>query len=833
MICEWKKRTRTEGEAGPMMNRKPSQLPTQFIDQTAAQPPLSMDSHVGYLFVTIDQVRRDAINVRLGELPLLLDDIRCKYGQTPPTFPPGEEYSQFLLPSPRMSSGSDGGISGGGASPTVADDGGGVGIIRKSLKKFGKNLNALTKAPEAPPAPAKSGIRNVSARSGLLLLSTKSNSTVSEGGSSSGGLLASKLLLSSSPPDEEKKAAWSKGEKQPKESIPSIENRETEKLVGLYGVEKSEQQTDLSTTSIAQEQQRPRLNLAPRTVPLVNGSAEKKVITDSTKVNDKNVVNEKLPVETSSDPSPPTEASVQPKIKTDSEVKETGNESSKEEDVKEYMSRLAKERTEKLRLEEETRMLAQKERAAMRLRELEERRMEERKKKLQIVNQERIEASVLVLEQLGKSTKEASEPTAQGPKLDTQTVEKKTVEKKKVERNLWTPDRTFSSLVGGSKMVAVALENINEDTPLVQDHPPTPPLVNNLEQTSPNSKTNDPPPPAVQMIQLSNLDVMNRGDKKCEGKGGPRMLFDAKTGKMKAVREDINAVRKEIKAAKKLKEKVPKVLVKPEEASVDAATEGPMRGKQGKGNNRKDETQPKQKRGKKSSDKAQPDQRKKTHKNKDGNYVNVDGCEPDNGNGAHRVPGGRAKNPKALHKLLQQQEAKKTESHLGANRIKATDKYSYRNDPGVLRPSIQSSFEAQQQKILEDAWATLIENDEPKVEVPPASKTGHDNYAAALAMSGLNFTMDSMIVPQTKKTGQEEPMNLVTSLWGANASSATNTTYGDLSALTGWTPIPFGETETSGWTDTIAVPGTTGIKSSNSKLHLWGSGALDESGMGK
>lgn len=33
--------TRTEGEAGPMMNR----LPTQFIDQTAAQPPLSMDSH--------------------------------------------------------------------------------------------------------------------------------------------------------------------------------------------------------------------------------------------------------------------------------------------------------------------------------------------------------------------------------------------------------------------------------------------------------------------------------------------------------------------------------------------------------------------------------------------------------------------------------------------------------------------------------------------------------------------------------------------------------------------------------------------------------------------
>lgn len=726
-----------------------------------------------------------------------------------------------------MSSGIDGGTSGGGgASPIVADDGGGggVGIIRKSLKKFGKNLNALTKAPEAPPAPAKSGIRNVSARSGLLLLSTKSNSTVSEGvGNSSGGLLASKLLLSSSPPDDEKKAAWGTGEKQQKESIPSIENTETEKLVVA---DKSEQHVDRSTNSMTQEQQRPRLNLAPRTVPLVNSSAEKKIITDSTKVEDKGVINEKLPVETSRDASRPTEASIPPTIKTDSEV----NESSKEEDVKEYMSRLAKERTEKLRFEEEARMGAQKERAAMRLRELEERRMEERKKKLQIVNQERKEASVLVLEQLGISTKEASEPAAQGPKLDSQTVEKKNVQKKKAERSLWTPDRTFSSLVGGSKKVAVALENISEDTPLVQDPSLSQPLANQLEQTSPKSNNIDPPPqPAVQMVQLNNLDVMNRGDKS-EGKVGPRMLFDAKTGKMKAVREDINAVRKEIKAAKKIKEKVPKVLVKPEEASVDAAAEGPMRGKQGKGNNRKDETQPNQKRGKKSSDKAQPDQRKRPLKNNDGKYVNVDDCEPDNGSGAHRVPGGRLKSPKALHKLRQQQEAKKTESHLGAPRIKATDKYSYRNDPGVLRPSIQSSFEAQQQKILEDAWATLIENDEPK---PPASKTVHDNYAAALAMSGLNFTMDSTIVPPTKKTGQEEPMNLVTSLWGANASGATNTTYGDLSALTGWTPTPFGETETSGWTDTITVPGTTGIKGSNSKLHLWGSSALDESGNGK
>ena len=57
--------TRTEGEAGPMMNR----LPTQFIDQTAAQPPLSMDSHVGYLFVTM--TKSDATQ-SMSELPLYL-----------------------------------------------------------------------------------------------------------------------------------------------------------------------------------------------------------------------------------------------------------------------------------------------------------------------------------------------------------------------------------------------------------------------------------------------------------------------------------------------------------------------------------------------------------------------------------------------------------------------------------------------------------------------------------------------------------------------------------------------------------------------------------------
>lgn len=806
-----------------------------------------------------------------------------------------------------MSSGIDGGIGGGGAS----DQGGGRGgANRKNTKKFGKNLNKLTKAPAAPPVPVISAggggssgsFRGSSSnRNGLLLLSTKSKSSSGIGGGS-GGLLASSgtpksahdsLLLSAGagqeggdPGKRHAAHAWGIGEKKQKEPVPSIESRGGDRSPVVDGIEKSEPVVGRSDISV--QQQRPLADCSGvcdvadkvEAMDLNASDSSKKVDVDSGARN-----GEKVADEPSSDASQPTETIFQPKVKADIESKKTDDDLPKGEKVKdyqvEYMSKLAKERAEKLRLEEEARMAAQKERAAMRLRELEEKRLEERKKNLKIISQERRELSgpsnQVILEPLGKLKKDAPDSSSPGPMLNAQLAEKKNA------RTLYDPDRPFSSLVGGKTVASVSSNARKDERPLeitkktLVHESSLSPL--HVEQ---DSKKNDPPPPAVHMVQLSNLDEIDRGGRG-EGQGGPRMLFDPSSGSMVAVKS-----REDPKSTKKPKQKVPqKGPVKSSEevgkvisrrVSDGAGVESSLRGKQGKGNSRKDEPLPLLQKVKKSLDKTQPNRRKRLPRtrgvlyklDKSGNYLNADGCNPDNGYGAHLVPGGRVKNPGAHAKYLKQREEKKAESQPSAS-TNATEGFSFRNDPGFIRH--QTDFESQQQKILEDAWASLIENDEPMEESDdveefedgvPVSKSGDDEYAAALAISpsiiGLNFdtidNMDSVMLPPAIKSSanrsQEDPIDLVkfalgatgstsvvksanpfvsplTSLWGASSPGATNTTYGDLGALTGWTPIPFGET------DTTAAAGSSGLNGSGSqasKLHLWGSSALDDGGLG-
>ena len=806
-----------------------------------------------------------------------------------------------------MSSGIDGGISGGGAAASN----------RKNTKKFGKNLNKLTKAPAAPPVPvisaggggASGSFRGSSSnRNGLLLLSTKSKSSGGIGGGS-GGLLASSstpktahdaLLLSAGagqeggdPSKRHAAHAWGIGEKKEKEPVSFIETKSAEKSAVVGGNEKSEPVADQSNVST--HHQRP---LADRSdvnhvaekleaVDLKRSDSPKKVDVDKSTRNDETLVDEP-----SSDASQPTETITifQPTVKTDIESKKTDEELPKVEKVKdyqvEYMSKLAKERAEKLRLEEEARMAAQKERAGMRLRELEEKRLEERKKNLQIKSQERKElagpSNQVILEPLGKLKKDAPDSSSHGPMLNAQLAEKKNA------RTLYDPDRPFSSLVGGKAVASVSSSAIKDERPLeitkkplVNEPSPTP-LVKHGEQASIDSKKNEPPPPAVHMVQLSNLDELDRGGRG-EGQGGPRMLFDPSSGSMVAVKS-----REDPKSTKKPKQKVPqKAPAKSSEevgkvisrrASDGVGVEASLRSKQGKGSSRKDEPLPSQQKLKKSVlDKVQPNRRKRIPRtcgvlyklDKSGNYLNADGCNPDNGYGAHLVPGGRVKNPGAHAKLLKQREEKKAESQPSAS-INATEGFSFRNDPGFIRH--QTDFEAQQQRILEDAWASLIENDEPVEEEAdddeefeddvPASNSGECEYSAALAISpsmiGLNFdtidNMDSVMLPPAIKSSanrQEEPIDLVKfaigasgntsvvtsanpfvsplSLWGANTPGANNTSYGDLGALTAWTPIPFGETDT---TSAAGSAGINGSSSQASKLHLWGSSALDDGGLG-
>ncbi|KAL3757267.1 hypothetical protein ACHAWU_008428 [Discostella pseudostelligera] len=809
-----------------------------------------------------------------------------------------------------------GGGIGGDAGPDRGGNrggGGGGGASRKNTKKFGKNLNKLTKAPAAPPVPvispgsgggSSSSFRGSSSnRNGLLLLSTKSKSSSGGGG---GGLLAASgtpktahdaLLLSAGARDgdstkKQPAHAWGAGGAKDRETASSVDFRGADSAAEVWtGTSTSDSTIDRRDSSL-QRQRSSTHRWTEQTSSLDNRGAEKAVFpeqrdsfaggqrpsADRWTVGDvtDHVSNMSLSKShTGKDASNDMQLNYRsstgdiPQANENADVRESKTEATHQNSKDyqaEYMSKLARERAEKLRLEEEARVAAQKERAAMRLRVLEEKRLEERKRLL-IQNQERRElsrpSSQVILEPLGKPKKDT--PALLTPKP---TISAQQVEKKDDRRTLYDPDRSFSSLVGG-KMVKC---NSNNNTELPRGSAKQSPVhVPAISSASTDNEEDNSPKP-VHMVQLSNLDELDRGGRG-EGQGVQRMLFDPNSGSMIAVPS-----REDPKSTKKAKQKAPpkgpvdKIVIESPESKM-------VRGKLGKGSSRKDEPISLQQRNKKPLDKGKQTPRKRVPRtrgvlykiDKSGNYLNVDESEPDEGYGAHLVPGGKIKNPGAHVYVVKQQEVNDTFSQPKTTSTTATDGFSFRNDPGFLQH--QTNFEAQQQKILEDAWASLVENDGPmavesdlmaKKELP-ATKSGDDEYAAALEISpsiiGLNFdaidTMDSVMLPPAIKVNgshnHEESIALTTnfglgatssvgavqsanpfigplggvpgaSLWGTSNTGASSSAY-DLSALTGWNPTPFGEGDPS---TLVGSVGLTGSTSQSSKLHLWGSSALDD-----
>lgn len=809
-----------------------------------------------------------------------------------------------------------GGGIGGDAGPDLGGNRGGGGANRKNTKKFGKNLNKLTKAPAAPPVPvispgsgagSSSSFRGSSSnRNGLLLLSTKSKSSSGVGG---GGLLAASgtpktahdaLLLSAGARDvvstkKQPAHAWGAGGAKDKETVSSVDFRGADYAAEVgTGTSNSDSTLDRRDSSL-QRQRSSTHRWTEQTSSLDNRGAEKSVLpeqrdsfaggqrpsSDRWTVGDvtDHVSNISLSkIHTGKDASKDMQLNYRSstsdilQANENADVRESKTEATNQNTIDnskdyqaEYMSKLARERAEKLRLEEEARVAAQKERAAMRLRVLEEKRLEERKRLL-IQNQERRElsrpSSQVILEPLGKPKKNTS--TLLPPKP---TISAQQVEKKEDRRTLYDPDRSFSSLVGGKTVKSNSINNAELPRGSAKQSPVHVPAMSSA--STDYEKDNSPKP--VHMVQLSNLDELDRGGRG-EGQGVQRMLFDPNSGSMIAVLS-----REDPKSAKKAKQKAtPKGPV--DKIVVESPDSKMVRGKLGKGSSRKEEPISLQQRNKKPLDKGKQTPRKRVPRtcgvlykiDKSGNYLNVDESEPDEGYGAHLVPGGKIKNPGAHANVVKQQEVNDTLTQPKTTSTTATDGFSFRNDPGFLQH--QTNFEAQQQKILEDAWASLVENDEPmtvesnemaKKELP-ATKSGDDEYAAALEISpsiiGLNFdsidTMDSVMLPPAIKVNgshnHEESIALATnftlgatssvnavqsanpfvgplggvpgaSLWGTSNTGASSSAY-DLSALTGWNPTPFGETDST----LVGSVGLTGSTSQSSKLHLWGSSALDD-----
>jgi len=604
-----------------------------------------------------------------------------------------------------------------------------------------------------------------------------------------------------------------------------------------------------------------------------------------------------------------------------------------------YMSKLAKEKAEKLRSEEGARMMQQKERAAKRLKELEEKRSAvkaaekdkidvdtESYKKPTSLGMKALYPRPLATAKASRDSTIAADPSVRGQisKPSSQIVLEPLGKPKKIltksnnaksndssdgnseaagNKKLFDPNRTFSSLVGGkSKSNDAAIKHELETKSNIRleshrhanshPHPNSNHLAHDDKQLAAEPEKEESPP--VQMIHLNSYDDRDRG-----GRGtvsGPRMLFDPKSGSMVAVpsREDSTP-----KGSKKIKQKSRKeydygVNIQRSPLSKHNSDGGPSRdvtrvlsSRQSDGsvndsnelkNTRKQrarkEEQNLQRKDKKPIDKGSDahdsggrhgsTKHQKQHprsriprtcgvlysKDENGNYVNTDGCDPDNGYGAHTVPGGRIRNPNAFDKFMkQQQQLSHDLRHHDEQLIdKITQSYSgelnfnaqVRNDPSFLKH--QSDFEEQQVRLLEEAWSSLLEEEpknrhEPEVEeyedcqvkgstwnssvdrfgCAKAKENRVDEYAAALAISpsmiGLGFdpteNMDAVIngnknhpidmakfALEAASVGASKSSNLFSHIGGGSRLFDPSTwgtghpdnssSLGDLGALSGW-----------------------------------------------
>mmetsp|Transcript_18446 Transcript_18446/g.45725 ORF Transcript_18446/g.45725 Transcript_18446/m.45725 type:complete len:707 (+) Transcript_18446:363-2483(+) len=225
-------------------------------------------------------------------------------------------------------------------------------------KKFGKNLNKLTKPPE--PSAASAPKQNSASRNGLLLLSTKRASSNNGAAASSGGILSNKSSQPSAKPLPVLGLQY--------ESNTSTHDALLGAVVGA---------------SRAETEQPDAWGVADKKGTPEEGTERTEV--ETTKTSD---VNSKF-VETTTrnveeDNSPPKES----KDKDDAngpnwdeyggrnlspEKKAQGTLANTDDDYQvSYMTQRAKERSEQRRSEEEARMNLQKERANQRLKELEE-----------------------------------------------------------------------------------------------------------------------------------------------------------------------------------------------------------------------------------------------------------------------------------------------------------------------------------------------------------------------------------------------------------------------------------------------------------------------------
>eukprot|EP00978_Attheya_sp_CCMP212_P009710 scaffold23132_cov58-Attheya_sp.AAC.1 len=344
-------------------------------------------------------------------------------------------------------------------------------------KKFGKNLNKLTK----PPAPATGlsggGASRASAnsRNGLLLLSTKrstSNSASTSSSGAGGGLLSGlKSSASSAPRSSDAHDAFLSAA-----GLGSDAQQHTVQQPQAWGIGEA--------SSSPQQQQTPLPILAPKggqstttyhppalSLGQQNGSEQRggNYADGSSGRRSERMYrgqNASGSLETGmrrSEADPPTNNRY-----GDSDSAQMNGPHSSDRDQVEYMKQLARERAEKRHMEEEVRMNEQRERAAQRLKELESKISSAPSEQTRndtsgsqattgriaqpravLSSHSSIQKSEIILERLGRTNTSNSGAQAGGEEAGSSSYGTRG-NSGNSGRTLFDPNRTYSSLVGGA-----------------------------------------------------------------------------------------------------------------------------------------------------------------------------------------------------------------------------------------------------------------------------------------------------------------------------------------------------------------------------------------------
>ena len=492
-------------------------------------------------------------------------------------------------------------------------------------KKFGKNLNKVTKAPAPPIASANARGATSSSRNGLLLLSTKRASS-SGTATASGGLLSSKTTSSPTKPLQPLGLTT--------ESYSSAHDALLGAVIGASRMTDTQQPPDAWGVAEKQTSSAPEPALAPK------GGVSSGV--------------------TSYYP-----ADHVPTDSMDSPKRSSANES----DVAATAGNQTRERR---RAEEEMRFNEQKERAAERLRELEKKLSTEKP-------QAPVPVPMVVTQRPSESVDPVVLKTLNHRPCDTNGMEEDNGARgeRARPRTLFDPNRPYSSLVSGKSDEGSGEEGVKEGrrgSPTVDQEYSRSAGVSRVSR---NGADRDEEQPSQPVIHISSYETRDRGER--DNNAGPRMLFDPKSGSMVA------APCRDEGAGSRGKKGKPKGR-KDRASSRDSAEgdDGPFNGtklKRSKGRkddkrDRKraedDDVSPKES-FKKRGGKLRPaeDRLPRTcgvlyKRDEHGNFICVDGCDGDQGYGGHSVPGGRIRNPVEHAKFVEQQEAYQQE---GANEL--------------------------------------------------------------------------------------------------------------------------------------------------------------------